>query len=154
MPVTLSSGFYKIFTETPNGKLYAGVPRDSSLDITGGLPVVAGPESSASEIELRNIDGLKYEFRLWHHGGLSLGFKRNQFEQGNEVVALPNHDVSEWMITGGRNPEKYRIFTPQSKLYWTITQETTNTTAIALRELGHDESEIVDWEIEFQRNSE
>ncbi|KEP44941.1 hypothetical protein V565_344200, partial [Rhizoctonia solani 123E] len=127
MTVTLSSGLYKIFTKTPNGKLYASVSHDSSLDITGGLPVVAGPESSASVIELRNIDGLKYKFRLWHHGGLSLGFKRSQFEQGNEVVALPNHDVSEWIVTDGRNPEKYRIFTPQSKLYWTTTtQETAN----------------------------
>ncbi|CAE7096609.1 unnamed protein product [Rhizoctonia solani] len=108
MTVTLSSGLYKISTETPNGKLYAGIPPDSSLDTTRGLPVVAGPESTASVIELRYIDGLKYEFRLWYHGGLSLGFKRSQFEQGNELVALPNSEVGEWIITNGRNPEKYR----------------------------------------------
>ena len=47
MPVALSSGLYKIFTDTPTGKLYAGISPDSALDTTGGLPVVAGPESSA-----------------------------------------------------------------------------------------------------------
>ncbi|CAE6441477.1 unnamed protein product [Rhizoctonia solani] len=153
MPVTLPSGLYKISTETPNGKIYAGIPPGSPVDSTGGFPVVAGPESSASVIELRNIDGLKYEFRLWHHGGLSLGFKSNQFEQGNEVIALPNHEFSEWIITSGRNTEKYRIFTPQSKLYWT-TAGGSNAAPIALRELGPDESGINDWDIEFQGNSD
>ncbi|CAE6378368.1 unnamed protein product [Rhizoctonia solani] len=121
MPVTLSSGLYKIFTETPSGRLYAGILPDSAPDTTGGLPVVAGPESSA---------------------------------QGNEVIAVPNREVGEWIVTGGRNPEKYRIFTPQSKLYWTTTQEGTSGAPIALRELEADENGINDWDIEFQRNSE
>ncbi|CAE6463700.1 unnamed protein product [Rhizoctonia solani] len=152
MPVSLSSGLYKIFTETPNGKQYVGVLPDSSPDVAGGFPVIIGPESSSSLIELRELDGLKYELRLFHHGGQSLGYKTNQFEQGNEVIALPNREVGEWVITQGRNPEKYRIHTIRSNLFWTTKGNAADATPIILSPPEPEAGEINDWEIEFQRS--
>ncbi|KAJ1300401.1 hypothetical protein OPQ81_005220 [Rhizoctonia solani] len=151
MQVSLPSGLYKIFTETPNGKLYAGVRADSSPDVAGGFPVIAGPESNAAVIELQNIEGLKYNFLLWHHGGLSLGYKVNQFEQGSELIAVPERQYGEWMLAYGRSsPERFRIITPQSHLGWAVQEEAAGGAPIALRTPEPEGGEIVDWGFEFQ----
>ncbi|CEL53489.1 hypothetical protein RSOLAG1IB_11421 [Rhizoctonia solani AG-1 IB] len=152
MPVPLSPGLYKISTETPNGKLYVGVRPGSSPNVAGGFPVIVGPDSSSSLIELCPLEGLKYELRLFHHGGQSLGYKINQFEQGKEVVAMPNREAAEWVITDGRNPEKHRIRTIQSNLFWTTKGSASDGAPVALSPSESEGGETTDWEIEFQRS--
>ncbi|KAF8712194.1 hypothetical protein RHS03_01180, partial [Rhizoctonia solani] len=152
MPVSLSSGLYKTSTQTPNGKLFVGVRPDSSPDVAGGFPVIVGPESSSAIIELRLLDGLKYEFLLYHHGGQSLGYKMNQFDKGCEVIASPGREVGEWMITQGRNPEKYRIHTIQSNLFWTVKGDSSAGPKLIVSPPEPEGGEINDWDIELQWN--
>ncbi|CAE6463691.1 unnamed protein product [Rhizoctonia solani] len=105
--MTIHNGLYKVSLKTNNNQLYLGLSRDPSpSNVHEGIQVIAGPESSTTIVEVRNVEGDRYELHLWYHSGLGIGYNTVQSLLGSQVTATSN--ALEWHIERGSRSNRYK----------------------------------------------
>ncbi|KAG8714081.1 hypothetical protein FRC08_012407 [Ceratobasidium sp. 394] len=101
---------------TRNGPMFVALPPGPAFV---GTPILGGPESWMTVINLEPMGGDKYAMRLWYHSGLNAGFNEDNTEPGARVIVTGNPEQA-WAIDQGDGEDSYRIHVPDQNLYWSV----------------------------------